>query len=82
MKILIALSVAALCSACATTQTTVTSYKVKKPPAAVVAANANEPVPPAEGPQDAPAGAAQDPNRNPGLVPTPLLRYSAASMTP
>ena len=27
-------------------------------------------------------GAAQDPNRNPGLVPSPLLRYSAASMTP
>ena len=41
-----------------------------------------EPPPPAEGPEDAPEGPARDPNRNPALVPSPLLRYSAASMTP
>jgi hypothetical protein len=41
-----------------------------------------EPPPPAEGPDDAPPGPGRDPNRNPALVPSPLLRYSAASMTP
>lgn len=82
MKTLIALSAAALMSACATTQTTVTSYATKRPPARFAEANSNEPAPPAEGPEDVSPGAAQDPNRNPGLVPSPLLRYSAASMTP
>jgi hypothetical protein len=44
--------------------------------------NTDEPAPPAEGPEDVAPGPAQDPNRNPGLIPSPLLRYSAASMTP
>jgi hypothetical protein len=49
---------------------------------ATYAANTDvEPPPPAEGPQDAPENA-RDPNRNPALVPSPLLRYSAASTTP
>ncbi len=39
-------------------------------------------MPPAEGPEDVVPGPARDPTRNPGLVPSPLLRYSAASMTP
>ena len=39
----------------------------------------NEPAPPAEGPEDIPADAPVDPNRNPGLLPTPLLRANAAS---
>jgi len=39
-------------------------------------------MPPAEGPEDVAPGPARDPTRNPGLVPSPLLRYSAASMTP
>jgi hypothetical protein len=38
-----------------------------------------EPAPPAEGPEDIPATAPVDPARNPGLLPTPLLRVSAAS---
>jgi len=39
-------------------------------------------MPAAEGPEDVAPGPAQDPTRNPGLVPSPLLRYSAASGTP
>ncbi|MBV9007604.1 MAG: hypothetical protein JO354_00340 [Verrucomicrobia bacterium] len=50
---------------------------------ATYAANSDvEPAPPAEGPDDVPEGATRDVNRNPALVPSPLLRYSAASMTP
>lgn len=42
-------------------------------------ASANEPAPPAEGPEDVPAEGPVDPNRNPGLLPTPLLRENAAA---
>lgn len=38
-----------------------------------------EPPPPAEGPEDIPAEGPMDPNRNPGLLPTPLLRENAAA---
>lgn len=41
-----------------------------------------EPAPPAEGPDDVPADLPSQPQRNPRLVPTPLLRLSAASSTP
>ena len=37
----------------------------------------DEPAPPAEGPEDIPAEGPVDPNRNPGLLPTPLLRANA-----
>ncbi|MFN2475933.1 MAG: hypothetical protein ABR526_06285 [Chthoniobacterales bacterium] len=37
-----------------------------------------EPAPPAEGPEDMPGEGPADPNRNPGLLPTPLLRGNAA----
>ncbi len=54
---------------------------------AAVDMSSAEPAPPAEGPDDVPAGAppAEGPTgikRNPNLVPTPLLRQSAASSTP
>lgn len=39
---------------------------------------AAEPAPPAEGPEDVPVEGTIDPNRNPGLLPTPLLRGNAA----
>jgi hypothetical protein len=39
---------------------------------------ANEPAPPAEGPEDVPAEGPRDPARNPALVPTPLIRVNAA----
>jgi hypothetical protein len=40
--------------------------------------NLNEPAPPAEGPEDIPAEGPRDPQRNPALVPSPLLRVNAA----
>ena len=39
----------------------------------------DEPAPPAEGPEDVPGEGPMDPNRNPGLLPTPLLRSNAAA---
>ncbi len=39
----------------------------------------DEPAPPAEGPEDIPGEGPVDPNRNPGLLPTPLLRGNAAA---
>ena len=38
-----------------------------------------EPIPPAQGPEDVPGEGPLDPNRNPGLLPTPLLRGNAAA---
>lgn len=43
------------------------------------ATSVKEPPPPAEGPEDLSADRPLDPNRNPSLVPTPLLRENAAS---
>lgn len=45
---------------------------------AVNSNTAAEPMPPAEGPEDVPAAGQIDPNRNPSLLPTPLLRGNAA----
>lgn len=41
-----------------------------------------EPAPPAEGPEDVPPDRSLDVMRNPALVPSPLLRASAASGSP
>jgi uncharacterized lipoprotein len=74
----------ALLSACSTTtQTTAVNQTSEQRMAAKYASieNAEEPAPPAEGPDDIPA-VPVDVKRNPGLVPTPLLRDSAASSTP
>jgi hypothetical protein len=43
---------------------------------------AGEPAPPAAGPEDVPAEGPSDPDHNPGLLPSPLLRYWASSRTP
>lgn len=78
----------ALLGACQSTQTAQRQTLEQRTMAqrqnhATYAANSDvEPAPPAEGPADAPEGPGRDPNRNPALVPSPLLRYSAASMTP
>ena len=82
----IALAVALL-TGCETTKTTTTTKKTAAAGQSKVAnrialANNDEPMPPAEGPQDVPPGPGRDPIRNPGLVPTPVLRASAASDTP
>ena len=51
---------------------------------ASVDTTSEEPVPPAAGPEDidTPEEGPNDPDRNPILVPSPLLRYWAASRTP
>lgn len=49
---------------------------------ASVDTNVGEPTPPAEGPEDIPAEGPTNPDHNPILVPTPLLRYWASSRTP
>jgi len=81
MKRIIGLFALAFLAACETT--TITPTASMKPALAdrLAVLNTDEPMPPAEGPEVAP-GPARDPTRNPGLVPSPLLRYSAASMTP
>jgi hypothetical protein len=87
LKIVTPVFALALLGACQTTQTAQHQtleqrILAQRQSHATYAANSDvEPPPPAEGPQDAPEGAG-DPNRNPALVPSPLLRYSAASRTP
>jgi hypothetical protein len=83
MKLIIGLFGLALLTACETTAP-ITPTATMKPALAdrLAVLNTDEPMPPAEGPEDVAPGRAQDPTRNPGLVPSPLLRYSAASMTP
>jgi hypothetical protein len=83
MKLIVGLFALALLAACETT-TPIRPTAEMRPALAerLAVLNTEEPMPPAEGPEDVPPGRAQDPNRNPGLVPSPLLRYSAASMTP
>jgi hypothetical protein len=82
MKLIIGLFALAFLAACETT--TITPTASMKPALAerLAVLNTDEPMPPAEGPEDVAPGPARDPTRNPGLVPSPLLRYSAASMTP
>jgi hypothetical protein len=74
----------ALLAACSTTSpTTAQRQTLEQRMLAKYAANdIQEPAPPAEGPQDVPAAGPVDPNRNPTVVPTPLLRYWASSRTP
>ena len=85
MKIQIAACLLALASlpACSTTsQTTADHQTLEQRLMAKYAANGtatNEPAPPAEGPGDIPADAPSSVYDNPALVPTPLLRQSAAS---
>jgi hypothetical protein len=82
IKLIIGLFGLAFLAACETT--TITPTASMKPALAdrLAVLNTDEPMPPAEGPEDVAPGPARDPTRNPGLVPSPLLRYSAASMTP
>ena len=87
IKIATCLLSLALLPACSTTQTTTAGHETLEQRlmakyAAVPEAVGEEPPPPAEGPEDIPGDAPQDVNRNPSLVPTPLLRVSAASSTP
>jgi hypothetical protein len=92
MKIEIAfclLGLAFLPACSSTTQTTGANQTLEQRLMAKYASNPNspgapgeEPAPPAEGPEDVPADAPESVNHNPALMPSPLLRYSAASRTP
>ena len=75
--------------ACSTTSTTTASaehqtleQRLMAKYASADTAAAGEPAPPAEGPEDIPAEGPSDPDNNPILVPSPLLRYWASSRTP
>lgn len=88
IKIATCLLAASLFAACQSTQSTASSGRPSLQERAAAqssryaSANPNavaDPVPPAEGPEDIPGEGPVDPNRNPGLLPTPLLRSNAAA---
>jgi hypothetical protein len=76
----------ALLPACSTTSQTTAGHQTLEQRLTAKYANteatAQEPAPPAEGPEDVPAEGSNDADRNPALVPSPLLRYWASSRTP
>ena len=84
-KIAACLLAASLLGACQTTQSTAGTGRqtleqrllAQNTPTNPYAAD--EPMPPAEGPEDIPAEGPVDPNRNPALLPSPLLRANAAA---
>ena len=82
-KITAGLLAVTLLAACETTKTTQRTT-LREMNAARLAStdmtstNPNEPAPPAEGPEDIPAEGPRDLQKNPALVPSPLLRVNAA----
>ena len=86
-KIATCLLAATLCTACTTTQTASNNgggrqtleQRLLAQNAPMNPNSAEEPMPPAEGPEDIPAEGPVDPNRNPALLPSPLLRANAAA---
>jgi hypothetical protein len=79
IKIAASLLAVSLLAACTTTTTTAKRTTLRETNAARLASadTANEPAPPAEGPEDVGAGPL-NPVMNPALVPSPLLRTNAA----
>ena len=76
---LLAVSLLASCTTTTTTQrTTLREMNNARLAAADTTIDPNDPPSPAEGPEDLAADEPQDPIRNPALVPSPLLRMSAA----
>ena len=76
-KITAGLLAITLLGACTTTKTTQRTTLRETTAARLAAADATDVMPPAEGPEEVGAGPL-DPARNPALVPSPLLRRSAA----
>jgi hypothetical protein len=76
----------ALLPACSTTTMTTASHQTLEQRLtakyASVDTTMGEPAPPAAGPEDVPADAPSSVDRNPTVVPSPLLRYWASSRTP
>ncbi|MEY2548608.1 MAG: hypothetical protein QOJ87_463 [Verrucomicrobiota bacterium] len=79
-KIAASLLTVAFFAACSSTQTASkrTTLRDMYASNSSTTSMANEPAPPAEGPEDVPAEGPRDPARNPALVPTPLIRVNAA----
>jgi hypothetical protein len=79
-KIAACLLAVSLLAACETTKTAqrTTLREMNAARLASADTNLNEPAPPAEGPEDIPGEGPRDPARNPAMVPSPLLRVSAA----
>jgi hypothetical protein len=88
MKIEIAICLLglALLPACSTTSQTTAQHQTMEQRLMAKYADVDtavgEPAPPAAGPEDVPAEGPSDPDHNPGLLPSPLLRYWASSRTP
>lgn len=76
---LLALSVFTACESTSTASRQTLEQRKLATATGAASNSLQEPRPPAEGPEDIPAEGPMDPNRNPGLLPTPLLRASAAS---
>jgi hypothetical protein len=80
IKIAACLLAVSFLAGCTTTTTTTKRETVREMTARYASTapttTTNEPVPPAEGPEAVGAGP-MDPNENPALVPSPLLRGSA-----
>jgi len=74
---LLAVTLLASCSSTNTAQRT-TLRETNAARLAAADTNLSEPMPPAEGPEDVAADGTNDINRNPALVPSPLLRRNAA----
>jgi hypothetical protein len=77
-KIAICLLALSVFTACQTTQSTASSSRQSLEQRRIASNSMTEPAPPAEGPEDIPGEGPADPVRNPGLLPTPLLRTNAA----
>ena len=84
-KIAACLLTVALCTACSSTQTASKRTTLREMYASnastsstTASYSADEPAPPAEGPEDIPAEGPRDVHRNPALVPSPLIRANAA----
>ena len=81
IKIAACLLTVAFFTACSSTQTASKRTTLREMYASNTSASSytyDEPAPPAEGPEDVPAEGRYDIDRNPALVPTPLLRVNAA----
>jgi hypothetical protein len=79
------LSLALLPACTSTSQSTASRQTMEQRLTAKYASNdisTENPAPPAQGPDDVPADAPTDVHHNPALVPSQVLRTSAASSTP
>jgi len=77
-KITAGLLAVTLLAACETTTTAKRTTLREMTASRMASTNTTEPAAPAEGPEDAIGEAPKDLERNPSLVPSPLLRNNAA----